>query len=322
MIKIDILLATYNPNLNYLKEQLISLNNQDFPNVELIVVDDCSDLEKYKQIGNLLEHHIQNFKYSLYRNELNLGSNKTFELLVNKSNSNYVAFCDQDDIWNEDKLTRLLNIIEHDNSTLVYSDLSIIDSFGNLIHDSLKKQSRRIKHVYGKNRSSSFVLRNSVTGCSMIMKSEIAKEAIPFPEKELYVHDHWLALTASLKGEISYTPVPTVKYRIHENNQVGDSLLSGINNSNDYLVKKMNINLGRLEFLKKYVERLGTNKKFIEYWEKHCETRLNYQKTGGFVNFAKMLKIFNKDPMVIGFEILLPWIPTQMQESFFKKVKN
>ena len=39
--QVDILLAVYNPNEEYLIKQLISLNNQTYPNLKLYIFDDC-----------------------------------------------------------------------------------------------------------------------------------------------------------------------------------------------------------------------------------------------------------------------------------------
>ena len=41
MEKVDILLSVYKPNKKYLIEQLKSLNDQNYPNIEVIINDDC-----------------------------------------------------------------------------------------------------------------------------------------------------------------------------------------------------------------------------------------------------------------------------------------
>lgn len=53
MCKVDVLLSVYNPDPQYLREQLLSLNNQTYQNMEIIIFDDCvtqrCDTEVFKK---------------------------------------------------------------------------------------------------------------------------------------------------------------------------------------------------------------------------------------------------------------------------------
>lgn len=50
MKKVDVLMSVYNPDMNYLKEQLISLNNQTYENMEILIFDDCITKRCIQQI--------------------------------------------------------------------------------------------------------------------------------------------------------------------------------------------------------------------------------------------------------------------------------
>lgn len=105
--KVNILLSVYNPNVTYLVEQLKSIDNQTYPNIELLIFDDC--VSKRCDVG-IFKKTLNNVKYRIlpYKKK-NMGYVKAFEYLVEQADGNYIAFCDQDDIWVRLKLKNVSN---------------------------------------------------------------------------------------------------------------------------------------------------------------------------------------------------------------------
>lgn len=64
----------------------------------------------------------------------------------------------------------------------------------------------------------------------MMMKSNIAKAASPFPPSVF--HDWWLAICAASKGRIVMADKPLMKYRIYGGNQ--SAVLKGIVDKSSY----------------------------------------------------------------------------------------
>jgi glycosyltransferase involved in cell wall biosynthesis len=304
MNKISILMAVYNPNIPFFIEQLKSLNNQDYGNLELLVINDCSPNMEAEQIRKLLEEYITNFPYIFKSNPHNMGSNRSFEELTRLAHGNYFAYCDQDDVWESDKLSVLLKKMNEENAVIAYSDLSIIDEQGNRMADSLKDISKRLEHKYGADLFHFFLRRNSITGCTMLVDGKVAKEALPFPPSNVYVHDHWLALFGSHKGKIAYVDRPLIRYRIHSNNQIGAKVLEGIVNKTDYLEKRIMMEAGKIEHLKMrdFPEDLREE---INQYQEFISTRKDYFSNKSMTTFFKMLKQIPKDPVLILFEVLL-----------------
>jgi glycosyltransferase involved in cell wall biosynthesis len=214
---IAILMAVYEPKMDWLREQLESLNNQTYSNLRMYVRDDCSQTVSYEEIRDLLGQCITAFPYTIERNEENLGSNKTFERLTMEAEGEYFAYCDQDDIWLPEKLETLQEMIEREQAALVCSDMFIIDADGKQIADSMTKIRRH--HVFrtGEGLAPMLLITNFVTGCTMLLRSVIAKSAVPFcPDM---VHDHYLALFAAREGLILSLPERLVRYRVHAGNQ-------------------------------------------------------------------------------------------------------
>ena len=79
--KIDILMATYNGE-KYLKEQIESILNQSYENINLIISDDCSN-DNTKKI--LQEYEKKDKRIKVYYQKENLGYIKNFEFLLKKN---------------------------------------------------------------------------------------------------------------------------------------------------------------------------------------------------------------------------------------------
>jgi glycosyltransferase involved in cell wall biosynthesis len=126
---VSILLAVYKPNETWLIEQLISLNEQTYENIELLVYDDCPN---YPVKEYTIKQYITKFSYTLIRGSENKGSNKAFEELTKQGNGDFFAYCDQDDIWESEKIEFLIDLIKKENAVLGYSDMFIIVSMESL----------------------------------------------------------------------------------------------------------------------------------------------------------------------------------------------
>ncbi|MDQ6903592.1 MAG: glycosyltransferase, partial [Bacteroidota bacterium] len=70
---VSIVMATYNGE-RFLKEQLDSVFEQTYPNLEIVIIDDCSSDHTFSILNKYAEEHL-NMK--LFENEKNLGHIKT-----------------------------------------------------------------------------------------------------------------------------------------------------------------------------------------------------------------------------------------------------
>ena len=81
--KIDILMATYNTNINFLKAQIESILKQTYTNINLLISDDLSTNQSVRK--TLKEYASKDERITLYFQEKNLGYLKNFEFLLTKS---------------------------------------------------------------------------------------------------------------------------------------------------------------------------------------------------------------------------------------------
>lgn len=319
MKTVDILLATYKPNVVFFKKLLRSLDFQSYDSINIIIRDDSGSDTEFEIVRKLIKENIKKFSYQILRNNTNIGSNRTFEKLTLDSTADYLAYCDQDDIWDENKIEKLVHSIENENSILSYSDLSIIDKDDNLKNKSFQELNKRVKHLYGYKLFPFFLRRNSVTGCTMLIKSDVAKAAVPFLH-EIYFHDHWLALFSTSIGKISYVSEPLVKYRIHGGNQIGYSRLKGIECRDDYYSKKLLIEKEMFELLLKEARFNEINKQHINEIINWVDSRIYFFDNTNFKSFFNMSKGLTKDLQLFSLEVFIVISPKIISNYVLRKL--
>lgn len=242
---IAILMAVYEPRLDWLEEQLKSLNAQSYKNLRLYIRDDCSPTVPLEEIEACVARCVDAFPWELKRNEENLGSNITFERLTQEAEGTYFAYCDQDDIWLPEKLEILEEELETSGAQLACSDMFIIDGQGRQTAESITQVRRHHRFRSGGDLAPGLLVSNFVTGCTMLVRAQTAKAAVPFCP--YMVHDHYLALYAATKGEIRSLSQRLIRYRIHGGNQTG--LLASVTDRESYGRVRIQTMLDRLEWL-------------------------------------------------------------------------
>jgi len=243
---ISILMAVYEPRMDWLREQLLSLEAQTYPNLKLYIRDDCSPTVPFDEIRSCVQECIHSFPYELRRNEKNLGSNGTFELLTQESEGEYFAYCDQDDVWLPEKLTVLQEEIERSGAQLVCSDMYVIDGTGKQTADSITKVRRHHVFYSGEGLAKGLLFHNFVTGCTMLVRAEQAKAAVPFCPH--MVHDHYIALWCAACGSILSLQERLIRYRIHGGNQT--EIMAGVHDKESYRKVRIDLVVNKLEWLK------------------------------------------------------------------------
>ena len=211
--KVTILLSTHNGSI-FLREQLDSLYQQTYPNVRILVRDDGS----IDSTRNLLEEEHVKDRITLLPGHSNLGvAPSFFELLKNAvaNKAEYVAFCDQDDVWDPEKVARAalrLAAVPSDHPAMYCSRVEIVDE--RLAHIGYTMPPKKIG--FG-----NALVECVTTGCTIVLN----RAAVRLLGKNLPIsgvmHDWWCYLVVSCFGEIIYDSTATLKYRQHGNNAIG-----------------------------------------------------------------------------------------------------
>lgn len=200
---ISVALCTYNGE-QFIRDQIDSILNQTYSNIEIIAVDDQSTDSTF----SILQEYQTRFKnLYVFQNETNLGFRKNFEEALGKCSGDYIALADQDDVWRKEKLALQINLIG-DNS-LIYHDSEFIDEKG----ISMNKKLSDVMTFYKGTCCHTFLLENCVSGHSCLFNSALISKIIPFPP-DIY-HDKWLAFVATSENGIDFIHQPLVGYRQH-----------------------------------------------------------------------------------------------------------
>lgn len=219
---VDILLATYCGG-TYLTEQLASLERQTHPRWRLLIRDDGSTDDSLALLENFQQRH-PNHVHLLIGGTRG-GASANFSALLEASTAPYVMCCDQDDVWDNDKVALSLlemQALERQHGTeaplLVHTDLRVADASLRIVDTSFWHYSK----LYPQQTTSlnRLLVQNVVTGCASLCNRSLLDVALPIPTSAI-MHDWWLALVAGTFGYISALPRATITYRQHSSNVVG-----------------------------------------------------------------------------------------------------
>lgn len=220
---IDILLATYNGG-RYLAEQIQSLLDQTYTRWCLKIRDDGSTDDTLSVIHQYRGKYPD--KITLIEDgEVNLGACGNFSRLLEHADADYTMFCDQDDVWQPnkiavtlDKMNELVAKYDNDMPLLVYTDMYVVDENLSVISKSFWKN-QAFNPKIGKSLGR-FLVSNVATGCTVMINKKLRELAVPVPP-EAMMHDWWVGLISVALGKNDYVREPTMLYRQHVSNAVG-----------------------------------------------------------------------------------------------------
>jgi len=206
---VSVVLTTYNRK-DLLKETINSILDQTYQNFELIVIDNYSDYDFYSHIKLFNDHRIRAFQ-NTNNGIISINRNYGIKLAMGK----YVAFCDDDDLWVENKLEEQLKKINEHNVDMVFS---VAKHFGSIDIFS---------DIYGlypipfnvKVATNELLTMNTIIFSSVVLKKEILDKHDGFNIKQTYmgIEDYDLWLRVSKTSSIIFMPNIHVFYRIHPN---------------------------------------------------------------------------------------------------------
>lgn len=219
--RIAILMTTYNAGI-YLEQQLKSIEEQSYNNWILCVSDDGSS-DNTSHIISLLKNKLGKERVLTFMGP-GKGFAQNFLSLVNNPDiqADYYAYCDQDDIWDKDKLhaaVQYLSQVSKDTPAVYGSRTMLVDADNKFIGYSskfTKKPSLSNAFVQSLAGGNTMVFNNCTR--QILMKAGV----VP-----VVSHDWWTYLAvAACNGVMIYDEISHLRYRQHSQNLVGSN--SGI----------------------------------------------------------------------------------------------
>jgi glycosyltransferase involved in cell wall biosynthesis len=218
MGRVDVLMSTFNGE-RYLEQQLRSILTQDHSDLRIIVRDDNST-DGTRAI--LTRASAKDRRLLVEYGERHIGAVASFMNLLSRvsKRTGFVAFADQDDVWDRDKITRAVSVLANlgtDEPGLYCSRMIVTNEFLQPIGRSppwLRRPS-----------FSNALVENIANGCTIALNQPAISLFRGFrPPVCATAHDWWCYLTVSAFGTVVYDPQPSMRYRLHGHNAIGIQL--------------------------------------------------------------------------------------------------
>ena len=208
-MKISVALAAYKGQ-QYIAEQLESILPQLGENDEIIVSDDYPQGLTREAVIKIADRD----KRVKYIEGEGRGVVRNFENALEACSGDVIFLCDQDDVWQADKVKSVMAEIAN-GADLVLHDAAVTDGSLNVTQPSFFA-------VHGSNADFKHnLIRNTFVGCCMAFTRQVMLDTLPFPEG-LPMHDWWIALAAIKKGyKAVLLDKPLILWRRHGDNVTG-----------------------------------------------------------------------------------------------------
>jgi glycosyltransferase involved in cell wall biosynthesis len=224
---VSVALCTHN-GARYISAQLRSILEQTIRPRQIVISDDASTDDTVAIVRRMLRDDeskdpARAIPALILENAQPLGVTANFESAVTACTSEFVALCDQDDVWRPDRLEMLTAALVSAGRDLVFSNATLVDAKGErlglTLFDALEIASRDRAAVHGGSAFAVLIKRNIATGATIVFRRSLLEIALPFPRE--WLHDEWLAIMAASTGGVDLIEDELIEYRQHGNNEIG-----------------------------------------------------------------------------------------------------
>ncbi|MGZ4884636.1 MAG: glycosyltransferase family 2 protein [Halobacteriota archaeon] len=206
-------MKSYNHEL-YISEAIVSVLNQDFEDLELIIVDDASTDKSRQIIERFAE---QDSRIRVIFHEQNVGITRVVNDGIDAARGKFIAQIDSDDVWVTDKLRKQLTVVERDENVIVWSEGRLIDqngqalgkNFSELVESASKKKSGDLFQT--------LLQGNYIFGSTLLYKRANLSD-LRYDERFMYNNDYKFLLELARTYDFHYIAEPLAMYRIHGKN--------------------------------------------------------------------------------------------------------
>lgn len=221
--KISVVMTTYNGE-RFLWEQLSSILSQTRSPDEVIIFDDCSTDHTVDILLNFIrDNDLHN--WLVHNNQKNLGYLKNFRKAMEKSTGEIIFLCDQDDIWEPEKIEMMAAVMEENasiqavacNYRLIGGDRTLQESTARKYYTPPERKTADLSLV----KSGKTLYYNIAQGCASAYRRELVDIYCAVEGCWILPHDWALNLLAYQRQGLYYLNRELLLYRIHDKNQMG-----------------------------------------------------------------------------------------------------
>jgi alpha-1,3-rhamnosyltransferase len=207
---VSILLPSYN-HCKYVEQAILSIINQTYQNIELIVIDDGSNDGSHEIIQSL--HNKFNF---FYRHRPNKGLIGTLNELASLASGKYISLFSSDDLSDKNKIAELVKYMEENPQlAMVYSKIRIIDTNNNIL--KAVEEPYREGYIFNDLLCAKFF----INGIGALIKKDVYKNYSRF---DCFIDDLQLWLKISKDHQIGFVNKTLSSYRLHDSHFSSNNL--------------------------------------------------------------------------------------------------
>lgn len=241
---VSVIVTTYNQE-KYILETLNSILKQEANFViEVIIANDCSPDNSHYIIEEFVNNNEGNTKFILkyFKQSLNIGATLNFEFAYKQAKGKYIAFCEGDDYWIDNKkLQQQVEFLEgNPDYNLVYTDAKYYNQKTGFFDLQRTQQISDFADLLVKNR----IFTLTVCMSKEILDTYMREDALDL--SDLPFGDYSLWLFASARGKAKYLPIVSAVYRILEESASHSKNLTKLVDFEE------SVNKCRIYFLEKY----------------------------------------------------------------------
>ena len=214
---VSVIIPTYKRQPNMLKRAVLSVINQSYQNIEVIVVDDSpTDFEFRSEVEKMLNSLDKRIRY--IKHDTNMGACAARNTGINASCGEFIAFLDDDDEWLHNKLEKQLKkIVLFKETGLIYCREYIVNENTGNIQISTRKC--HAGYVFD-----NLIISNFIGSTSFVLaKKECFKKVGLFNTQLESAQDYDMWLRISQKYIVDFVNEPLVNYYVHNEGRISDN---------------------------------------------------------------------------------------------------
>ena len=283
---VSVVITTYKRPVDILMRSVKSVLNQTYPNLEVIIVNDYPDKESAECIRAAIQQ-LNDKRVQYYVNAENKGACYSRNFGADKANGEFLAFLDDDDTWDGNKLEMHISYFDDPDVALVYSGMK------KLFRTGVKEV---LPNVDDDKAYPRILLGNFIGGCSVpVIRTSAFLDVGKFDEafQSSQDIDLWIRLLARYKVKSIKTAYTNYYYSKESITRNIARQLQGfdliLEKYSDQFDKLPDYRLNRIERECALCVEKGTKKMFDNYFEK-------YKNAGGrtIKIIPKLLKSLTK----------------------------
>lgn len=314
-LDVSVVLATYN-GANFIEEQLDSLRAQTYPINEVLITDDCSSDETVSIVKNYITKFNLDNKWRLVCNNKNKGYACNFMDAAFGAHNDLIFFCDQDDIWLNDKIESMVKVLEkHRKINMLASDLELFYVDENALHWDSKdtevmSNSRKVESVC-------FSLVNihcQRSGCTMCIRRDFLQKIKPYWRKN-WAQDDFIWKCSILSDCCGIYHYKGIKRRMHGNNATNIKV-----RTRKKRIQQLYSENENMMSLRQYVKDFANEMESVSYKEKVIDKLIVASKLR--IKTVEDRNIFAWIRLALGYRKCFPRMQTLMLDGYFTLFSN